>query len=46
MEYRLTLKEAQLVRQFTALETALSVMQSQALWLTGQISALLGSWST
>lgn len=37
---RLELRRASLTRQFTALETALSQMQSQSSWLAGQIASL------
>lgn len=37
---RLTLRQANLQRQFTALETALNQMQSQSNWLSGQLSSL------
>lgn len=37
---RLELRRAALTRQFTALETALSQMNSQSNWLAGQISSL------
>jgi flagellar hook-associated protein 2 len=36
----LTLRRATLDRQFSALETALSQMQSQSSWLSSQISTL------
>jgi len=39
-DLRLELRRAVLVRQFTALETALNQMNSQSSWLSGQISAL------
>jgi len=39
---RLILREQQLLRQFTALERALSGMQSQGEWLTGQLQTLGG----
>ena len=42
---RLELRRATLTRQFTALETALSQMNSQSSWLAGQISSLTGSGS-
>lgn len=41
---RLELRRATLSRQFTALETALSQMNSQSTWLAGQISGL-PSWN-
>lgn len=37
---RLELRRSMLTRQFTALETALSQMNSQSTWLAGQISSL------
>jgi flagellar hook-associated protein 2 len=37
---RLALRKATLTRQFTALETALSQMQSQSSWLAGQLANL------
>ncbi len=40
---RLELRRTTLTRQFTALETALSQMNSQSTWLAGQISSLTGS---
>ena len=40
---RLELRRATLTRQFTALETALSQMNSQSSWLTSQISSLSNS---
>jgi flagellar hook-associated protein 2 len=39
-DQRLELRRTALTRQFTALETALSRMNSQASWLAGQISSL------
>jgi flagellar hook-associated protein 2 len=39
-DMRLELKRTTLTRQFTALETALSRMNSQSSWLAGQISSL------
>jgi flagellar hook-associated protein 2 len=39
-DQRLALRESTLKRQFTALETALSQMNSQSSWLAGQISSL------
>jgi len=44
-EQRLTLTQARLTRQFNALETAMSSLQSQGSALTGQINSL-PSWST
>jgi flagellar hook-associated protein 2 len=40
---RLTLRRETLTRQFAALETALSRMNSQSNWLNGQINALSNS---
>jgi flagellar hook-associated protein 2 len=37
---RLTLRQESLQRQFTALETALSQMNSQSSWLSGQLNSL------
>ncbi|GAA1436066.1 flagellar filament capping protein FliD [Mycobacterium cookii] len=42
---RLEMRRATLTRQFTALETALSQMNSQSAWLAGQISSLPTSGS-
>jgi flagellar hook-associated protein 2 len=42
-DLRLSLRRETLTRQFTGLETALSRMNSQSSWLTGQLSALNGS---
>ena len=42
-DLRLELRRTTLERQFTALETALSQMNSQSSWLAGQISSLSGS---
>ena len=39
-DLRLELRRTALTRQFTALETALSQMNSQSSWLSGQISSL------
>lgn len=39
-DYRLDLRRQTLTRQFTALETAMSQMQSQGQWLAGQIASL------
>ena len=41
--HRLELRRTTLTRQFTALETALSRMNSQSTWLAGQISSLNSS---
>lgn len=41
---RLELRRSTLTRQFTALETALSSMQSQSNWLAGQIASLPSSY--
>ncbi|WP_338819300.1 Flagellar hook-associated protein 2 [Moorella thermoacetica] len=40
MEDRLTMREEQLRRQFTAMEQALAALQSQGNWLAGQIAGL------
>lgn len=42
-DQRLELRRATLTRQFTALETALSQMNSQSSWLAGQIGSLPSS---
>ena len=42
---RLALRQETLTRQFTALETALSQMNSQSSWLSGQLSSLSSSGS-
>ena len=42
---RLELRRTTLTRQFTALETALSRMNSQSSWLAGQINSLPGAGS-
>lgn len=44
-DVRLELRRTALTRQFTALETALSQMNSQSSWLAGQISSLASSGS-
>lgn len=44
LEDRLEMRQASLVRQFTAMEKALSSMQSQGNWLGGQI-AQLSNWN-
>ncbi|HSK21921.1 MAG TPA: flagellar filament capping protein FliD [Egicoccus sp.] len=41
-EHRLTLRESTLIRQFTAMETAMSRMNSQMSWLSSQLSSLNG----
>lgn len=41
-EVRLTTREATLVKQFTAMETALSNLQAQGNWLSSQLSSLNG----
>jgi flagellar hook-associated protein 2 len=43
---RLALRRESLTRQFTALETALSQMNSQSSWLSGQLSSLSSSSSS
>lgn len=40
MEFRLSLREEQLKKQFGAMEVALSSMQSQMAWLNSQIAAM------
>jgi flagellar hook-associated protein 2 len=37
---RLALRQQSLTQQFTAMETALSQLNSQSSWLNGQINAL------
>ncbi|MGD9243986.1 MAG: flagellar filament capping protein FliD [Desulfobacterales bacterium] len=44
MEARLDLKMENMINKFVAMETALSVMQSQSEWLTGQINASYSGW--
>jgi flagellar hook-associated protein 2 len=44
-DLRLELRRTSLTRQYTALETALSSLQSQGSWLAGQISSLNSSSS-
>lgn len=44
-DLRLELRRTALTRQFTALETALNQMNSQASWLAGQINSLSASGS-
>jgi flagellar hook-associated protein 2 len=44
MEARLDLKMENMINRFVAMESALSVMQSQSQWLTGQISASSSAW--
>lgn len=44
MESRLDQKMAKLERQFVAMESALSRLQSQSGWLTGQINAVYKGW--
>jgi flagellar hook-associated protein 2 len=44
-DLRLELRRTSLTRQYTALETALSSLQSQGSWLAGQISSLTSSSS-
>lgn len=44
MESRLDKKMAELERQFVAMESALSRLQSQSGWLTGQINAVYKGW--
>ncbi|QCX28575.1 flagellar filament capping protein FliD [Nocardioides jishulii] len=44
-DLRLELRQNSLTRQFTALEVALSKMNSQSSWLAGQINSLSGSES-
>jgi flagellar hook-associated protein 2 len=44
MEARLDLKMEGMISRFVAMETALSAMQSQSQWLTGQINASYSGW--
>jgi len=44
MEARLDLKMENMINKFVAMESALSVMQSQSQWLTGQINASYSGW--
>jgi flagellar hook-associated protein 2 len=44
-EVRLEKREETLVRQFTAMEKALSQLQSQGTWLAGQIDSLAAGWN-
>ncbi|MDI6631670.1 MAG: flagellar filament capping protein FliD [Bacillota bacterium] len=43
MEVRLSIREANLWRQFIALEEALTVMSAQSSWLAAQLSQMFGS---
>jgi len=44
MEARLDRKMESMINKFVAMETALSIMQSQSQWLTGQINASYKGW--
>jgi flagellar hook-associated protein 2 len=44
MEERIDQKMERMVNQFIAMEEALSAMQSQSDWLSGQINASYGNW--
>ncbi|MCL5807308.1 MAG: flagellar filament capping protein FliD [Deltaproteobacteria bacterium] len=44
MEARLALKQEAMVNRFVAMEMALSKIQSQSSWLTGQINAAYSGW--
>jgi len=44
MEARLDLRMENMMNRFMAMESALSVMQSQSQWLTGQINALYNGY--
>ncbi len=44
MEARLDLKMENMINQFVAMEVALSKMQSQSQWLSGQINAIYSGW--
>lgn len=41
MEYQLQLREEQLKKQFTAMELALSNLQSQQMWIAAQLNSLM-----
>ncbi len=45
LEIRIERKMAELERRFIAMETALSQLQSQSDWLSGQINAVNRSWT-
>jgi len=44
MEARLDRKTEMMINKFVAMETALSAIQSQSQWLSGQIDAISGGW--
>jgi flagellar hook-associated protein 2 len=44
MEARLSAKMENMINRFVAMEVALSKIQSQSQWLSGQINGLYGSW--
>jgi flagellar hook-associated protein 2 len=44
MEARLDLKMEMMINRFVAMELALSKIQNQSDWLTGQVSALFSGW--
>jgi flagellar hook-associated protein 2 len=44
MEARLDLKMENMINRFVAMESALSVMQSQSQWLSGQINSASSAW--
>ena len=44
MEGRLALKQVMMVNRFAAMETAISNLQSQSSWLSGQITAASNGW--
>jgi flagellar hook-associated protein 2 len=44
MGARLDRKMESMINKFVAMETALSIMQSQSQWLTGQINASYKGW--
>lgn len=46
MEVRLSIREANLWRQFIALEEALTVMSAQSSWLAAQLSQMFGTSNT
>ena len=45
MEVRLDLKMENMINKFVAMEVALSKMQSQSQWLSGQIDAIYSGWA-
>ena len=45
MEARLDLKMENMITRFVAMELAMSQIQSQSSWLSGQLSAAASAWS-